>query len=63
MDNMVINYTQLKSNLFKERMTRNTVTKRKLNMNTHKISPPEIIEKDINDYQYSSIFDTNFSVS
>ena len=53
MDNMVINYTQLKSNLFKERMTRNTVTKRKLNMNTHKISPPEIIEKDTNNCQYS----------
>ena len=63
MDNMVINYTQLKSNLFKERMTRNTVTKRKLKMNTHKILPPEIIEKDINNYQYSSIFDTNFSSS
>ena len=53
MDNMVINYTQLKSNLFKERMTRNTVTKRKLKMNTHKISPPEIIENDTNNYQYS----------
>ena len=53
MDNMVINYTQLKSNLFKERMTRNTVTIRKLKMNTHKISPPEIIENDTNNYQYT----------